>query len=108
MDKDNSGLATATFAGGCFWCVEADFEKVDGVLSVVSGYTGGGTDRPTYEQVSAGRTGHLEAVQVLYDPKKNEFIAVPETRSLLSRPSTRNEFDRPDCPWTTKTAPRSP
>ena len=73
MDRDNSGLGTATFAGGCFWCVEADFEKVDGVVSVVSGYTGGGTDRPTYEQVSAGRTGHLEAVQVFYDPKKVSY-----------------------------------
>jgi len=60
----------ATFAGGCFWCTESDFEKVDGVLEVVSGYTGGDVENPTYEQVSSGTTGHYEAVQVLYDPKK--------------------------------------
>ena len=61
-----SGLAT--FAGGCFWCVEADFEKVPGVVAVVSGYTGGQLENPTYQQVSAGGTGHVEAVQVHYDP----------------------------------------
>lgn len=58
----------AVFAGGCFWCVEADFEKVKGVLSVDSGYTGGKEESPTYEQVSSGQTGHLEAVRVVYDP----------------------------------------
>ena len=61
--------AYATFAGGCFWCIEADFEKLDGVLSVVSGYTGGSTANPTYKQVSSGKTGHTEAVRVVYDPK---------------------------------------
>lgn len=68
--KDRKDLGTATFAGGCFWCVEADFEKVDGVEEVVSGYTGGNTPNPTYEEVSAGATGHVEAIQVYYDPKK--------------------------------------
>jgi len=68
--KDLKGLQTATFAGGCFWCVEADFEKVDGVVEVVSGYTGGSKENPTYEEVSSGGTGHVEAVQVHYDPKK--------------------------------------
>jgi len=58
----------AVFAGGCFWCTESDFEKVDGVLEVISGYTGGRTANPTYEQVSAGGTGHVEAVKVVYDP----------------------------------------
>lgn len=61
---------TAVFAGGCFWCTEADFEKVDGVVSVVSGYTGGHVADPTYEQVSSGGTGHIESVKVVYDPQK--------------------------------------
>ena len=61
-------MAYALFAGGCFWCIEADFEKLAGVLEVESGYTAGQTPQPTYEQVSAGHTGHTEAVRVLYDP----------------------------------------
>jgi peptide methionine sulfoxide reductase msrA/msrB len=61
---------TAVFAGGCFWCTESDFEKVEGVLDALSGYTGGRLPSPTYEQVSAGGTGHVEAVQVVYDPDK--------------------------------------
>jgi peptide-methionine (S)-S-oxide reductase len=64
------GLPKATFAAGCFWCVEADFHKVAGVVSVTSGYTGGTLKNPTYEQVSAGGTGHAESVEVVYDPKK--------------------------------------
>ena len=65
--------ATATFAGGCFWCVEADFEKLEGVVEVLSGYSGGQVENPTYEQVSAGKTGHVEAIQVIYDPKKVSY-----------------------------------
>ena len=61
-------LETATFAGGCFWCVEEAFDKVEGVTSTVSGYIGGRTKNPTYKQVTAGGTGHAEAVQVTYDP----------------------------------------
>ncbi|MGE5892914.1 MAG: peptide-methionine (S)-S-oxide reductase MsrA [bacterium] len=61
-------LENATFAGGCFWCMETPFEKLDGVKEVISGYTGGHKEKPTYEEVSAGATGHVEAVQVLYDP----------------------------------------
>ncbi len=60
--------AKAVFAGGCFWCVESDFDKVPGVLATVSGYTGGHADNPTYKQVVAGNTGHREAVQITYDP----------------------------------------
>ena len=63
-------FAKATFAGGCFWCMEPPYDKIEGVLSTTSGYTGGHTPRPTYEQVSAGGTGHFEAMQVVYDPKK--------------------------------------
>jgi peptide methionine sulfoxide reductase msrA/msrB len=70
MMEKNKNLGVATFAGGCFWCVESDFEKVDGVVEVISGYTGGNKEDPTYEEVSAGGTGHLEAVQVHYDPTR--------------------------------------
>ena len=63
-------VETAVFAGGCFWCTEADFEKVPGVISAVSGYTGGTTDNPTYEQVSAGGKGHYEAVENKFDPAR--------------------------------------
>lgn len=70
METTNSQFKTATFAGGCFWCTEADFEKIPGVVKVISGYTGGAKDKPTYEEVSAGKSGHVEAVQVYYDPAK--------------------------------------
>jgi peptide-methionine (S)-S-oxide reductase len=73
------GQAIATFAGGCFWCMEGPFDKLDGVVSTTSGYTGGQTVNPTYEEVSAGGTGHAEAVQVVYDPQKisyQELLAV--------------------------------
>ena len=68
-----SGAATAIFAGGCFWCTESDFEKLPGVISAESGYTAGQTINPTYEQVSAGGTGHTEAVRVVYDPAKVSY-----------------------------------
>lgn len=70
MKTEDTKYKTATFAGGCFWCIESDFEKVDGVIEAVSGYTGGDEPNPTYKQVSAGGTGHTEAVQVTYDPDK--------------------------------------
>jgi len=70
-DQSNSdGFAKATFAGGCFWCMEPPFDKLDGVISTTSGYTGGHKENPTYEQVSSGTTGHAEAIQVIYDPDK--------------------------------------
>ena len=68
--KEEMNLLKATFAGGCFWCVEADLEKLPGVAKVISGYTGGNKENSTYEEVSSGTTGHVEAVQVYYDPSK--------------------------------------
>jgi peptide-methionine (S)-S-oxide reductase len=69
----NSNIGIATFAGGCFWCTEADFDKVLGVLSTTSGYIGGELISPTYDQVSSGKTGHIEAVQIRYDSTKTNF-----------------------------------
>ena len=71
--------ATATFAGGCFWCMEGPFEKLPGVFSVTSGYSGGQKKNPTYEEVSAGITGHAESVQVVYDPAKVTYEQLLET-----------------------------
>lgn len=73
-----SGQAEAIFAGGCFWCVETAFEGQDGVISVTSGYTGGHTDHPTYEQVGAHGTGHYEAVRVVYDPTATTYARLLE------------------------------
>ena len=69
----SSGLAKATFAGGCFWCMVPPFAKLPGVTSVTSGYTGGQKANPTYEEVSAGGTGHAEAVEIVYDPAKISY-----------------------------------
>jgi peptide methionine sulfoxide reductase msrA/msrB len=70
MAREDVTIRKGTFAGGCFWCTEADFEKLPGVAKVISGYTGGTKENPTYEEVSSGTTGHVEAVQVYYDPSK--------------------------------------
>lgn len=76
----SSPVATqkALFAGGCFWCTESDFEKMPGVISAVSGYTGGKLDRPSYEQVSGGNTGHTEAVEVSFDPAQISYAQLVE------------------------------
>jgi peptide-methionine (S)-S-oxide reductase len=70
---NDAGSKTAIFAGGCFWCMEHPFDEIDGVVSVTSGYSGGSKQKPTYEEVSAGTTGHAEAVQVVYDPGKVSY-----------------------------------
>jgi peptide-methionine (S)-S-oxide reductase len=68
-----AGQAVATFAGGCFWCTEADFDKLKGVVATTSGYIGGKVPNPSYERVSAGGTGHAEAVEVIYDPQQVSY-----------------------------------
>lgn len=73
-----AGIAKAYFAGGCFWCTESDFEKVPGVLSVISGYAGGHLENPTYPEVVTETTGHREAVEVRYDPKKVSYQGLVE------------------------------
>jgi len=81
-------LETATFAGGCFWCMEPPFEKLDGVISVTSGYTGGEELNPTYKEVSAGITGHTEAVEVKYDPEKVSYKTLVDTFWMSIDPTT--------------------
>src|SRR5687768_8042248 len=71
-------LASAVFAGGCFWCTESDFDHIPGVVSTTSGYIGGKVANPTYEQVSAGGTGHIEAVRVVYDPRRVSYATLVE------------------------------
>ncbi|WP_413663162.1 peptide-methionine (S)-S-oxide reductase MsrA [Microbulbifer sp. CNSA002] len=73
LAQDSSNIRTAIFAGGCFWCMEPPFDKVDGVLETTSGYSGGHVKNPTYEQVSSGGTGHAEVVQVKYDTNKVSY-----------------------------------
>ncbi|SDU09343.1 peptide-methionine (S)-S-oxide reductase [Pseudomonas pohangensis] len=82
--------AVAVFAGGCFWCTEADFDKIPGVLSTTSGYIGGHVENPTYEEVSYGATGHAEAVQVRYDPGKVTYAQLLEAFWPTIDPLTAN------------------
>ena len=73
LSPDGTPPAKATFAGGCFWCMEPPYDELEGVISTISGYIGGTTKNPTYEQVSAGTTGHTEAVEITYDPRKVSY-----------------------------------
>jgi peptide-methionine (S)-S-oxide reductase len=82
--------SVATFGGGCFWCMEPPFDKLDGVLSTTSGYTGGRLANPTYDQVSAGTTGHVEVVQVAYDPAKITYAQLLDTFWRNVDPLTAN------------------
>ena len=80
----------ATFAGGCFWCMEPPYDAIPGVISTTSGYIGGRTANPTYEQVSSGSTGHTEAVQVVYDPKKVTYEKLLEVFWVNIDPTVRD------------------
>jgi len=73
MKEEQTNLMVATLAGGCFWCIASDFENVSGVAKIISGYTGGHTENPTYEEISTGKTGHYEAIQVYFDPSKVSY-----------------------------------
>jgi peptide-methionine (S)-S-oxide reductase len=81
---------TATFAGGCFWCLEAVFEQLEGVERVISGYAGGATDAPTYEQVCSGRSGHAEVIQVTFDPEVISYRDLLEMFFAFHDPTTMN------------------
>lgn len=83
-------LDTATFAGGCFWCIEAIFQQVDGVVTAKSGYTGGEIANPTYREVCSGLTGHAEAIQIVYDPKKVTFAKLLEVFFTVHNPTSLN------------------
>jgi peptide-methionine (S)-S-oxide reductase len=88
--KSKDGLETAIFAGGCFWCTESDFDKVPGVVSTTSGYIGGTVKNPSYEEVSAGGTGHAESVLVKFDPKKISYAKLLKAYWLSIDPLTAN------------------
>ncbi|MDA2920434.1 peptide-methionine (S)-S-oxide reductase MsrA [Desulfobacterota bacterium AH_259_B03_O07] len=83
-------LEKATFAGGCFWCMQPPFDKLDGVLLTTVGYTGGPEENPTYKQVSYGKTGHAEAIQILYDPSKISYAQLLDVFWRNIDPTTRN------------------
>jgi len=85
-----AGYETATFAAGCYWCVEAVFQRLDGVKSVTSGFTGGNVKNPTYEAVCSGTTGHAEAVQVIYDPTKISYATLCDWFWRLHNPTELN------------------
>lgn len=88
--KDDVKLAKATFGGGCFWCTEAVFQRLKGVKTVVSGYSGGKTKNPTYEQVCSGRTGHAEVIQITYDPAVVTYPELLEVFWKTHDPTTLN------------------
>jgi peptide-methionine (S)-S-oxide reductase len=86
----SEGMELATLAGGCFWCLEAVFKEVNGIQKVVSGYSGGAADKPTYAQVSSGVTGHAESVQLIYDPKIISFREILAIFFSVHDPTTLN------------------
>ncbi len=88
--KSTNATELATFGGGCFWCTEAVFQRIDGVKSVASGYAGGKRDNPTYEEVCTGQSGHAEVIQIEFDPKKTAFTDLLEVFWLAHDPTTLN------------------
>lgn len=84
------GYAVATFAGGCFWCMEGPYDSLPGVKETIVGYTGGHTSNPTYEQVSSGATGHAESVEVIYDPKRVSYEKLLEVFWVNIDPTTKD------------------
>jgi peptide-methionine (S)-S-oxide reductase len=89
--NEGISLEVATLAGGCFWCIEAVFRVIDGVENVVSGYAGGSTTDPTYQQVCTGKTGHAEAVQVSFNPSKVSYQEILEIFFSVHDPTTLNQ-----------------
>jgi peptide-methionine (S)-S-oxide reductase len=87
---DSGSTATATFAGGCFWCMEPPFDELKGVISTTSGYTGGQKANPTYKEVSSGTTGHAEAIQIVFDPKQTGYEKLLEVFWRNIDPTTDN------------------
>jgi len=87
---ENQNLETATLAGGCFWCVEAVFDDLQGVKEVISGYSGGQTEHPTYQQVCSGTTGHAEVIQVIFDPSEISFKEILQVFFSVHDPTTLN------------------
>lgn len=88
--SQNNNTETATFGGGCFWCTEAMYEQLEGVFSVTSGYSGGETIDPTYEEVCSGSTGHAEVIQVKFDPNKITYLELLEIFFKTHNPTTLN------------------
>jgi peptide-methionine (S)-S-oxide reductase len=91
MDIQNKNLETATFGSGCFWCTEAIFERVNGVVKVVSGYSGGTVDNPSYKEVCTGTTGHAECTQITFDPSVISFDELLEIFWKMHDPTTLNQ-----------------
>ncbi len=89
-ERDTAKVEVATLAGGCFWCVEAVYKEVDGVTEAIPGYSGGTTTNPTYEEVSTGRTGHAESVQMTFDPSRISFREILEIFFSVHDPTTLN------------------
>ncbi len=88
--QSNAKLEVATLAGGCFWCIEAVYKEVEGVIEAIPGYCGGTTNNPTYEEVSTGRTGHAESVQVTFDPARTSYREILEIFFSVHDPTTLN------------------